>query len=588
MSLLSTLNISSQTLLQNQKAINITNDNISNLNTDGYNKIDISFANLPTGGAYIQNAQRVYDGFIFNRLINTNQDKSYNETLDTGIYQLETLFNDINGSGISNALDNYYQSINDIITNPDDIAARNTFLNSAKMLIGRVRNISDSLDDINKNSRKYLDDAATRINDILSKLSTINQNILKNKNNQVELNNYLDERDRSIKELSSLIDIDVRYNSNETVDIFSVKGHMLLSYDKIQEVSHKTNQEILSNSFTIKPASTVSDPTSSITDSGTLKINYKKDGKDLNLAVDYTNKSLLDIANEINNSSDLKATIVNVGNDSADFRLVVTTRYADSKPNFITSIEDSDSDDTKGFDISSTNTKEIYSKKVEISNFYIGSANLTDYFQKGKVGALIKTEKITNETTINFDQLIQDFVYQNNSIHRLGFNLEGNSGISLFKNEFGSDIYGIDASNIALAFEEPEKVAVAKTKDNNADNEIANMLLLTKDKKNGYKDSLGTLHTFTQPAYLEDLSFSEFYRTKIVTPIATEGQYNKDRLNDNTFLYNALEDKISEMSGVNLDEELIKLSKLQRSYEASARVITVTDELLQTVMGLVK
>jgi len=588
MSLLSTLNISSQTLLQNQKAINITNDNISNLNTDGYNKIDISFANLPTGGAYIQNAQRVYDGFIFNRLINTNQDKSYNETLDTGIYQLETLFNDINGSGISNALDSYYQSINDIITNPDDIAARNTFLNSAKMLIGRVRNISDSLDDINKNSRKYLDDAATRINDILSKLSTINQNILKNKNNQVELNNYLDERDRSIKELSSLIDIDVRYNSNETVDIFSVKGHMLLSYDKIQEVSHKTNQEILSNSFTIKPASTVSDPTSSITDSGTLKINYKKDGKDLNLAVDYTNKSLLDIANEINNSSDLKATIVNVGNDSADFRLVVTTRYADSKPNFITSIEDSDSDDTKGFDISSTNTKEIYSKKVEISNFYIGSANLTDYFQKGKVGALIKTEKITNETTINFDQLIQDFVYQNNSIHRLGFNLEGNSGISLFKNEFGSDIYGIDASNIALAFEEPEKVAVAKTKDNNADNEIANMLLLTKDKKNGYKDSLGTLHTFTQPAYLEDLSFSEFYRTKIVTPIATEGQYNKDRLNDNTFLYNALEDKISEMSGVNLDEELIKLSKLQRSYEASARVITVTDELLQTVMGLVK
>ena len=36
-----------------------------------------------------------------------------------------------------------------------------------------------------------------------------------------------------------------------------------------------------------------------------------------------------------------------------------------------------------------------------------------------------------------------------------------------------------------------------------------------------------------------------------------------------------------------MDEELIRLTQLQRSYEASARIITVTDELLQTVMGLV-
>jgi flagellar hook-associated protein 1 FlgK len=42
------------------------------------------------------------------------------------------------------------------------------------------------------------------------------------------------------------------------------------------------------------------------------------------------------------------------------------------------------------------------------------------------------------------------------------------------------------------------------------------------------------------------------------------------------------------ITGVNMDEELINLTKLQRSYEASARIITVTDELMQTILGLIK
>ncbi len=588
MSLFGTLNISSQSLLQNQKAIDITNNNISNMNTDGYNKVDINFATLPTGGAYIQDAKRVYNSFIFNRLVNTNQNKSYNETLNTSLEQIESLFNDVNGSGISRELDQYYQSLNDIITNPDDISARNSFLNSAKTLLGRIRNIGSNLNNINNNTNKYLEETEIRINDLLTKLSKINQNIIRTQSDQVKLNEYLDERDRSIKELSGLLDIDVRFNKNNTVDIFSIKGHMLLNYDKVQKVQYKSTQEVLVNSYTIKPATTVTDPTAPILDNGTLSINYTKGKQNLQLNIDYNNKSLLDIAKEINNSSDFRASVINVGNSYSDFRLVVTTKYVNDHPNLITSIEDSDTDNTTGFDVSAANTKQVYEKKLTTSRFYIGSSDLTDYFEKGKVGALLKTHKITNETIVNFDQLVQNFAYQNNSIHRLGFDLNGNSGISLFKNEFDGDIYGMDAMNITLNFEEPEKVAASKTSNNSADNQIAQMLLYTKDKKGAYKDTLDNLHQFQDPGTLDNLSYMEFYRSKLVTPVALEIQYNKDRLEDNSFLYNTLEDKISEISGVNLDEELIQLNQLQRSYQANARVITVTDEMIQTILGLIK
>ena len=38
--------------------------------------------------------------------------------------------------------------------------------------------------------------------------------------------------------------------------------------------------------------------------------------------------------------------------------------------------------------------------------------------------------------------------------------------------------------------------------------------------------------------------------------------------------------------GVNLDEELVDLMKYQRSYEASARVFNVMDEILQIITNL--
>jgi flagellar hook-associated protein 1 FlgK len=41
------------------------------------------------------------------------------------------------------------------------------------------------------------------------------------------------------------------------------------------------------------------------------------------------------------------------------------------------------------------------------------------------------------------------------------------------------------------------------------------------------------------------------------------------------------------MSGVSLDEEFVNLTKFQRAYEASARVLTTADELLQELINRV-
>jgi flagellar hook-associated protein 1 FlgK len=50
----------------------------------------------------------------------------------------------------------------------------------------------------------------------------------------------------------------------------------------------------------------------------------------------------------------------------------------------------------------------------------------------------------------------------------------------------------------------------------------------------------------------------------------------------------SIKSKIGELSGVNIDEELLKLTQYQRAYEAATRVINVSDELIETILGIVR
>ncbi|MDR1124686.1 MAG: flagellar hook-associated protein FlgK [Deltaproteobacteria bacterium] len=53
-----------------------------------------------------------------------------------------------------------------------------------------------------------------------------------------------------------------------------------------------------------------------------------------------------------------------------------------------------------------------------------------------------------------------------------------------------------------------------------------------------------------------------------------------------TLVANELEDRQSEVAGVNLDEEMTNLIKFQSSYKAAAKLITTADQMLQTLLSL--
>jgi flagellar hook-associated protein 1 FlgK len=48
-----------------------------------------------------------------------------------------------------------------------------------------------------------------------------------------------------------------------------------------------------------------------------------------------------------------------------------------------------------------------------------------------------------------------------------------------------------------------------------------------------------------------------------------------------------LENYRESISGVSLDEEMVNLIKFQSAYDASAKLISTADELIQTVLNIV-
>ncbi|RUM49221.1 MAG: hypothetical protein DSY47_03870 [Hydrogenothermus sp.] len=95
-----------------------------------------------------------------------------------------------------------------------------------------------------------------------------------------------------------------------------------------------------SSKWRIDLTTTITDVNTALQGSGTLTINYQLNGSAKSLNIDYTGKSLSDIANEINQYQDLEATIINVGDvNNPDYRLIVKSVNTGTQ-NAITGISD--------------------------------------------------------------------------------------------------------------------------------------------------------------------------------------------------------------------------------------------------------
>jgi len=200
--------------------------------------------------------------------------------------------------------------------------------------------------------------------------------------------------------------------------------------------------------------------------------------------------------------------------------------------------------------------------------------DVTDFITSGRLGGnLIDRNDTLNDEISNLNELAYQFTSQINAKHQTGYGLDGVDGRNFFAPLVSKDdaagLMAVDSGVInnldviAAAGDDPANTGPG-------DNKVALQIL---DLQNANTMQSGT-ETFGQ------------YYTNIESKAGTTAGLVNQNYKAHSTLVNNLETQRSNVSGVNLDEEASDLLKYQRAFNGSARVMSVANQLLDTLLKI--
>jgi len=231
------LNIGTSALLTTQASLSTTSHNISNVNTDGYNRQRVTQATqVPNfeGGYYIgsgvtvSSVERIFDSFLADQVrIFTSQEKSF-DTFSTFASQVDDLLGAPELS-LSSGLQGFFDAVQDVADDPTSIPARQVMLTEADTLAKRFNTLDTQLNAFNEQVNINLDAAVKDVNIISKGIAQLNQAITEASGGAgVAPNDLMDQRDQLINQLSGYISVSTNVQSNGSVNVFIGNGQALV------------------------------------------------------------------------------------------------------------------------------------------------------------------------------------------------------------------------------------------------------------------------------------------------------------------------------------------------------------------------
>jgi flagellar hook-associated protein 1 FlgK len=204
----------------------------------------------------------------------------------------------------------------------------------------------------------------------------------------------------------------------------------------------------------------------------------------------------------------------------------------------------------------------------------VGGALLTPLVPQpttGQLGAtLVLRDTIVPSYQVQVDDLAATITAQVNAVHTAGLDLGGNPGQNLF------DPAGVTAAtfglNPAIGTTEIAAATIPSAALFNGDN--GNALQMTKL----HSQKLMAGGTLTLNGFLDGL----------ISKIGLDVASSKKTVSQDEAFGKQLTALRESNSGVSLDEELTNLIKYQRSYQASAKLISTATEMMDTVLGMIR
>ena len=580
--LFSTFNIATRGMSAQQKALDVTSHNIANANTDGYSRqkanlettrpFDMPSMNNAMGsgqlgtGVQVSSITRIRDSYLDYQVRTQNGTKGSSEGREKFLTEIEGVFNELSGTGISTLVDNVFNSWQALSGSPEVASTRNVVAQQSKALTDQLNSTYNQLVKLKGNSQDVIKQDVVDVNSMLEQINELNKQVIGVKVGGNEPNDLMDKRDLLIDQLSVKFGI--------TIDKKALSGEDLKATDNIGSgatevylVKSDPNDKVSRFSYVnsivpkaVPPASTVQKPG----DAGSYDVTYYKNG---------------------DTSTDANKVTITMDLTSAQYTSLDQSRvlWADSDGNAIKTdgslIVAGDVFSDLALFIPKTGELNGYMSVQADIDVYIDQLNSLAKGIAFSVNAVESGESDASNDTLKFFVNGDDKTKEEDIT---AGNITVNQDIinDVMKIKVGvDDTTGSTDGNRALA--------IADLRDVKLEIQSIKPTTTRAEFLSGKFNVDATLGVNTISSSSNGMTIGGYF-TNTVNDLAVKTQTATRNVTNNESLLASLEESRSSVSGVSLDEEMANMIQYQHAYQANAKIISTVDELLDLIINGLK
>jgi flagellar hook-associated protein 1 FlgK len=184
----SSLNVGSQALNASQRALDVTGQNVSNVNTDGYSRQRVqqtsrgssvipamwSRSDASSGGVDVTGTQRIRDGFLEARAHQEHATYAGLGSLSRTYTDLESTFGEPSENGLQAQMSSFWNSWQDVANSPGDAGPAGLMLEQAKTVAGTVNDFAVQLSQQWAATRDEVNSIVADVNSLAAEVARLN------------------------------------------------------------------------------------------------------------------------------------------------------------------------------------------------------------------------------------------------------------------------------------------------------------------------------------------------------------------------------------------------------------------------------
>lgn len=566
MSIWGTLNVARTGLATSQAALQTVGNNIANASDENYSRqITRQQASKPQEirpglfvgtGVQINAIERQIDESVEARLRGSLADAKGTASASQWLGRLEGVYGELTDEDLSTGMSDFFNAWSNLANKPEDAGLRQVVVQQGSTLANQFQQTRNGIVNLRSELSDSINGYTKQADDLATQVASLNKQISQAESGTGHANSLRDQRDGLLKDLSSLLNITTGSGDDGMVNVY-VGSEPLVMNGQSRGLTIRREIETTNGDVTETIAFKADDGNVPLT-SGILG-STKETVATIEGALDHTDALASSLVFELNK-------VHASGQGTAGF---ATTTSENTVADVNAPLDSAEAD----LDFKPTNGSFVVHVKDKATG---ASTSTLIQVDLGTTGTPTTLESLRAElagignvdATINAGKLT---IASDTAATEISFS-QDSSGVlaALGVNNFFS---GSDARDIAVSSRVKNDTTLLNAAANGqpADNATAKKIAALQD---------------AAIAALGGQSLAKSYQNQ-VTQVASKIEGANNAATAAGVVLDTMTAQRDAISGVNLDEEAISLMRYQRAYQASSRVIAATDEMLQTILGLV-